>query len=242
MIPDNVSEAGVRLVKKFEGLHKVGDDGLIHSYRCPAGKWTIGWGSCKGVRSGMRITEAEAEQRLMHDLDEHAKAIHRYVEVPLSQNQYDALTSFIFNVGAANFKSSTLLKRLNSGLYHEVPDQLMRWNKARVDGKLTPLRGLTRRRTAEAALFAMDAKLAADGGDKMPQKVEEAKPKPLTQSKTMAGAGVAGAATALSEITPQIEALVPYSDSMKTLFLLCAIGGIALVAYSRWKDSKEGTR
>ncbi|MEL0119206.1 MAG: hypothetical protein VXB01_09720, partial [Opitutae bacterium] len=71
MIPDNVSEAGVRLVKKFEGLHKVGDDGLIHSYRCPAGKWTIGWGSCKGVRSGMRITEAEAEQRLMHDLDEH---------------------------------------------------------------------------------------------------------------------------------------------------------------------------
>lgn len=242
MIPDNVSEAGVRLVKKFEGLHKVGDDGLIHSYRCPAGKWTIGWGSCKGVRSGMRITKEEAEQRLIDDLDEHAKAIHRYVEVPLSQNQYDALTSFIFNVGAANFKSSTLLKRLNAGLYHDVPDQLMRWNKARVDGKLTPLRGLTRRRTAEAALFAMDAKLADDGGDKMPQKVEEGKPKPLTQSKTMAGAGVAGAATALSEITPQIEALVPYSDSMKTIFLLCAIGGIALVAYSRWKDSKEGTR
>lgn len=242
MIPDNVSEAGIRLVKKFEGLHKQGDDGLIRSYRCPAGKWTIGYGATKGVRSGMRITEGEAEERLLADLNEHAEAVHRYVEVPLSQNQYDALTSFVFNVGAANFKSSTLLKRLNSGQYHDVPNQLMRWNKARVDGKLTPLRGLTRRRSAEAALFSMDAKLADDGGDKMPQKVEEAAPKPLSQSKTMAGAGVAGAATALSEITPQIEALVPYSDSMKTIFLLCAIGGIALVAYSRWKDSKEGIR
>lgn len=242
MIPDNVSEAGVRLVKKFEGLHKVGDDGMIHSYRCPAGKWTIGYGSTKGIRSGMRITEAEAENLLADDLNEHGKAVHRYVEVPLSQNQYDALTSLVFNIGPANFKSSTLLKKLNAGQYNEVPDQLMRWNKARVDGKLTPLRGLTRRRTAEAALFAMDAKLAADGGDMMPQKIEEAKPKPLTQSKTMAGAGVAGAATALSEIAPQIEALVPYSDSMKTIFLLCALGGIALVAYSRWKDSKEGTR
>ena len=242
MIPDNVSEAGIRLVKKFEGLHKMGDDGLIRSYRCPAGKWTIGYGATRGVRSGMRITEGEAEERLLADLNEHAEALHRYVEVPLSQNQYDALTSFVFNVGAANFKSSTLLKRLNSGQYHDIPNQLMRWNKARVDGKLTPLRGLTRRRAAEAALFSMDAKLAGDGGDKMPQKIEEAKPKSLTQSKTMAGAGVAGAATALSEIAPQIEALVPYSDSMKTIFLLCAVGGIALVAYSRWKDSKEGTR
>jgi len=242
MIPDTVSEAGIRLVKKFEGLHKVGNDGLVHSYRCPAGKWTIGYGATRGVRSGMRITTEEAEQRLLDDMNEHAGPIHRYVEVPLSQNQFDALVSFVFNVGGANFKSSTLLKKLNRGLYHEVPEQLMRWNKARVEGNLTPLRGLTRRRSAEAALFSMDAKLADDGGDKMPQKIEESKPKALRKSKTMAGAGVAGAATALSEITPQIEALVPYSESMKTLFLLCAIGGIALVAYSRWKDSKEGVR
>jgi threonine dehydratase len=56
----------------------------------------------------------------------------------------------------------------------------------------------------------------------------------------MAGAGIAGAATALGEIAPQIEALVPYSDSMKTIFLLCAVGGIALAAYSRFKDHKDG--
>jgi hypothetical protein len=110
-----------------------------------------------------------------------------------------------------------------------------------VDGKLTPLKGLTRRRAAEAAIFSADAKLPSDeGGPIGPQKVDAAATKPLSKSKTMAGAGIAGAATALGEITPQIEALVPYSESMKTLFLLCAIGGIALAAYSRFKDHKEG--
>jgi hypothetical protein len=74
----------------------------------------------------------------------------------------------------------------------------------------------------------------------MPQKPQAASTKPLTKSKTMAGAGIAGAATALGEITPQIEALVPYSSSMKTIFLICAIGGIALAAWARFKDHKEG--
>jgi len=228
MHPDTVSETGVELVKKFEGLHKLGEDGKVHAYRCPAGKWT--W------------TLEEAEQRLLDDLNDHAKAIDRHVHVPLTQYQYDSLTSFIFNVGEANFKSSTLLKKLNKGLYDEVPEQLMRWNKARVEGKLTPLRGLTRRRAAEGALFSMDSKLASEGGAIMPQKVTQSDPKPLAKSKTMAGAGIAGAATALGEITPQIEALVPYSDSMKTIFLLCALGGIALAAYARFKDHKEGVR
>lgn len=242
MLPDSVSDTGINLVKKFEGLHKLGEDGKVHAYRCPAGKWTIGYGATRGVRSGVVWTVEEAEKRLAEDLNDHAKAIHRHVHVPLSQNQYDALVSFVFNVGEANFKSSTLLKKLNQGLYDEVPEQLMRWNKARVEGKLTPLRGLTRRRSAEGALFSMDAKLASDGGDIMPQKVAQEDPKPLTQSKTMAGAGIAGAATVLSEVTPQIEALVPYSDNIKTIFLLVALAGIGLAMYARWKDHSEGKR
>lgn len=242
MHPDTVSQTGIDLVKKFEGLHKLGEDGKVHAYRCPAGKWTVGYGATKGVRSGTVWSVEESERRLLDDLNDHAKAITRHVNVPLSQLQFDALTSWIYNLGEANFKSSTLLKKLNRGLYEEVPEQMMRWNKARVDGKLTPLRGLTRRRAAEAALFSMDAKLASEGGDVMPQKVTQSDPKPLAKSKTMAGAGIAGAATALGEITPQIEALVPYSDSMKTIFLLCALGGIALAAYARFNDHKEGVR
>jgi len=241
MHPQTVSQDGIDLIKRFEGLHKVQPDGMISSYRCPAGKWTIGWGSCKGVRSGMKITEAEAELKLLEDIREHANIVKQYVTVPLTQGQFDALVSFVFNLGGGNFRSSTLLKKLNIGHYDDVPEQIMRWNKARIDGKLTPLKGLTRRRAAEAAIFSADAKLPADeGGPIAPQRVEATAKKPLTKSKTMAGAGIAGAATALGEITPQIEALVPYSSSMKTIFLLCALGGIALAAYARFKDHKEG--
>lgn len=241
MHPTTISEDGIELVKRFEGLHKKQDDGMVAAYRCPAGKWTIGYGSTKGIRSGMKMTEAECEQRLIHDLKDAEAEVKRSVSVPLTQGQYDALVSFVFNCGSGNFRSSTLLKKLNQGLYNDVPHQIMRWNKARVDGKLTVLNGLTRRRAAEGAIFSSDAKLPADeGGPLGPQKVTAAAQKPLKKSKTMAGAGIAGAATALGEITPQIEALVPYSDSMKTIFLLCALGGIALAAYARFSDHKQG--
>jgi lysozyme len=189
----------------------------------------------------MNCTIAEAEQRLIHDLDEHGKIVKRLVNVPLSQGQYDALVSFVFNLGGGAFKSSTLLKRLNSGNYDDCPEQIMRWNKARVDGKLTPLRGLTRRRAAEAAIFSRDAQLPSDeGGPEMPQKPTAEAPKPLTKSKTMAGVGIAGAATGLNEVAGQLQGLVAYADGLKTIFLLCAVGGIALAAYARYKDNKEG--
>jgi lysozyme len=241
MHPQSISNQGKELIKRFEGLHKVQPDGTVTSYRCPAGKWTIGYGSVKGIRSGLKITKQEAEDLLIKDITEHEHYVKQYVQVPLTQGQYDALVSFVFNLGGGNFRSSTLLKKLNKGLYDECPEQFMRWNKARVDGKLTALKGLTRRRAAEAAVFSADAKLPSDdGGAIAPQKVTASAQKPLAKSKTMAGAGIAGAATALGEIAPQIEALVPYSESMKTIFLLCAVGGIALAAYARFKDHKEG--
>lgn len=241
MHPTSVSQEGVDLVKRFEGLHKIKEDGLVHSYRCPAGKWTIGFGSCKGVRSGMKITVEEAEQRLKDDIDEHGKIVKRLVNVPLTQGQFDALTSFVFNLGGGAFKSSTLLKVLSAGNYDACPEQILRWNKARVDGKLQPLRGLTRRRAAEAAIFSRDAQLPSDeGGPEMPQKPTAEAPKSLLKSKTMAGAGLAGAATGLNEVAGQLQGLVAYADSLKTVFLLCAIAGISLAAYARWKDNKEG--
>ena len=241
MHPQKISPQGLNLIKKFEGLHRVQDDGMISSYRCPANRWTIGFGSCKGVRSGMKITVKEAEDLLIKDIEDHGKAVKRHVNVPLTQFQYDALTSFVFNLGEGAFKSSTLLKKLNKGMYDEVPEQLMRWNKARVDGKLVPLNGLTRRRAAEGALFSSDAGLPSDeGGSEMPQKVAAAAPKSLAKSKTMAGAGIAGAATAMNEISGQLQGLLPYADSLKVLFLVCAIGGIGLAAYARFKDHSDG--
>jgi lysozyme len=241
MHPTTVSKDCVELVKKFEGLHKLKEDGMVHAYRCVANRWTCGFGATRGVRSGVTWTKEYCELRLIEDLDEHGKIVKKYVNVPLTQSQYDALTSFVFNLGGGNFRSSTLLKKLNKGLYDEVPEQIMRWNKARVDGKLTPLRGLTRRRTAEAAIFSRDAQLPSDeGGPAMPQKVTAEAPKSLAKSKTMAGAGIAGAATAMNEVAGQMQGLVAYAPMLKTIFLVCAIGGIALAAYARFKDNKEG--
>ena len=110
MIPTKVSESGIDIVRKFEGLHKVTEEGDVRAYRCPAGKWTIGYGHCKGVKSGMRASVGDCEKFLIEDLHEAGNAVRSAVSVPLSQFQYDALVSFVFNLGAGNFRSSTIIE------------------------------------------------------------------------------------------------------------------------------------
>lgn len=135
----------VSLIKEFEGLY-------LEAYLCPAKKWTIGYGHTKTVKPGMKITEAGADALLRHDLAWCEDAVNDNVKVPLTQNQYDALVSFIFNVGAGAFKRSTLLRKLNAGDYAGAANEFPRWNKG--GGRV--LRGLVRRREAERKLFLSD--------------------------------------------------------------------------------------
>ena len=137
------AQKGLELIKHFEGCE-------LTAYKCPAGVWTIGYGHIKGVSEGMTITQEQAEQMLLDELVEYENYINELVSVGLSQNQFDALVSWVYNLGPSNLRSSTLLKVLNSGDYNGVPAQIMRWNKA--GGKV--LEGLTRRREAEARLFS----------------------------------------------------------------------------------------
>ena len=137
-----ISNKGIDLIKHFEGCE-------TEAYLCPAGVPTIGYGHIKGVQMGDVITEAQAEEMLVEELTEYENYIHDCVTAPLNQNQFDAMVSWVFNLGVGNLKSSTLLKTLNIGNYRGVPEQIMRWNKA--GGKV--LEGLTRRRQAEADLF-----------------------------------------------------------------------------------------
>jgi lysozyme len=175
-----ISPSGINLIKQFEGLHKQTVEGDVRAYRCVAGRWTLGWGHTQGVRSGKRATIEQCEEYLLEDLREVGQYINALVEVPLNQAHFDSLSCFIFNLGGNAFKKSTLLKKLNKGEYDEVPAQLLRWNKARVDGVLTSLPGLTRRRAAEAALFSMGTPLASEeNGELMPQKLEVEKEKSL---------------------------------------------------------------
>ena len=137
-----ISQEGVNLIKHFEGCR-------LEAYKCPAGVWTIGYGHTKGVKEGEAIEQEAAEAFLIEDLEAFEQAVARLVKVPVTQQQFDALVSWTFNLGAGNLAESTLLRKLNNYQYAEVPEQMMRWVKA--GGQV--LDGLVRRRAAEAALF-----------------------------------------------------------------------------------------
>lgn len=140
------SKQGRDFIKKFEQLR-------LEGYLDAIGIPTIGWGTTimegRAVRVGEHISVEQAEACFTKDLSKFEKAVTQMVTVPLSQPQFDALVSFAYNVGVNNLQKSTLLKLVNAGRYKDAQPQFLRWNKA--GGKV--LKGLTRRRLAEATLF-----------------------------------------------------------------------------------------
>ena len=139
----------IDLIKEHEGL-------VLKAYLpTPNDKWTIGYGHTKGVKPGDVITEEQAELLLREDLDWVEDCINKYVKVPLTQNQFDALASLVFNIGEGNFLNSSVLRWLNSKGYKEAADCFVLWNKQRNKrtGKLEVLNGLTKRRQKEKELF-----------------------------------------------------------------------------------------
>ena len=139
------SDACIEFIKGFEGFSAT-------AYRCSAGVLTIGYGTTEFVDPGDTVTEEEACDLLRNDVQEAADAIDDLVDVELSQSQYDALCSFIYNVGRSAFENSTMLKMLNQGKSaKEIGPQFLRWNKS----KGTVLTGLTRRREDEKRMFEL---------------------------------------------------------------------------------------
>ena len=137
------SGIGIELIKEFEGCRQV-------AYQDSVGVWTIGYGHTKDVYEGQLVIKKTCETMLAEDLEEFEDYVESYVKVELSQNQFDALVAWTFNLGPGNLKSSPLLRKLNYGDYESVPDEMRRWNKA--GGEV--LNGLVRRRDAEAELFS----------------------------------------------------------------------------------------
>jgi lysozyme len=143
----NLNQKGIDLIKQFESLQ-------LKPYICPAGKLTIGYGHVIIPPEHYdEITEDKAEELLQYDCEVAAKRVRKCVKVPLNDNQFSALVSFEFNTG--KLADSTLLKMLNAGNIEGAENEFPRWNKARVNGELRVLDGLTRRRALEAMLFSL---------------------------------------------------------------------------------------
>ncbi len=145
-----ISKEGIALIKRFEGCS-------LTSYLCQAQIPTIGFGSTRGVEMGMEITQERAEALLLEDLAEFEQAVNECVNVPLEQNQFDAIVAWCFNIGQNAMRNSTLLKVLNNSEYQKVPSEMKRWNKVTVNGEKVVSDGLMRRREAESLLFKNEA-------------------------------------------------------------------------------------
>ena len=117
------------------------------------GRWTVGYGHTATAREGADITEADAEALLLYDLIQAAHAVNEHVYSPLNQNQFDALVSFAFNIGARAFKSSPTVRRLNEGRTLEAALAMELWRKADLEGERIVIDALVRRRATEKALF-----------------------------------------------------------------------------------------
>lgn len=165
-----VNEAGYELIKHFESLHDGDESKLgLQPKMCPAGIWTVGYGHAlrdangaflKGEKDKDKaymhelsdLTVEQAERLLHRDIAEFEDYVKWLVKVPLTDNQFSALVSIMYNIGRGAFAKSTFLKRLNNKDYEGCAEAMLWWNKA--GGKV--LKGLVRRRNAEKDLFLKD--------------------------------------------------------------------------------------
>lgn len=137
-----ISAAGLELLKVHEGLR-------LKAYLDTGGVPTIGYGHTRGVKVGDTCAKEQALTWLAEDVSDAERDVNLYVHVPLKQNQFDALVSFVYNIGGARFATSTLLRKLNDGDYVGAAGQFVRW--VYDNGRI--INGLALRRADECELF-----------------------------------------------------------------------------------------
>src|SRR5579864_6238940 len=117
------SPNGLKLTEQFEGLS-------LTAYQDVAGIWTNGYGNTHNVVPGSTITLEQAQSDLMSNISGAVYVVNKVVHVPLTQNQFDALVDFVFNLGSGSFQSSTLLRKLNAKDYAGAAAEFPKWNHA----------------------------------------------------------------------------------------------------------------
>lgn len=213
-----VSPEGIALIKQWEGLR-------LRAYQCSAGVWTIGYGHTGNVRAGMEITEEGADALLVSDIAKFERAVAQAVEVPLTQHQFDALVSFVFNVGEGAFKGSTLLRKLNAVQYDAVPAELMRWVHA--GGKR--VQGLVNRRAAEAGLWARGSHVA---GREVAAEADPQRARDVLATDTGKGALAVGVAGTIAALKPALDVVADLPPWLGVAVVAAAV--VAVLAW-RWR-------
>lgn len=141
-----INDAGMKIIKECEGC-------ALQAYQDQGGKWTIGYGSTHDVYSGLRITQEDAEDRLVGDLRSVELMVNGLVHVPLNSNQLSALLSLVYNIGVGRFAASSLLINLNNLNYTQAAKDILLWDKVTINGVKSESPGLARRRQSEMELF-----------------------------------------------------------------------------------------
>jgi lysozyme len=145
------SKEGLNFIAKWEGC-------ILKPYRDIAGLRTIGIGHLikpgENFPDGVEISREKALEILSDDVKKCEDAIKKYIKVALNQNQFDALVSFGFNCGTGVYLTSDACKSLNTGDYDSVPEKLLSWSKAKINGVLQTNQGLYNRRMSEGQLFS----------------------------------------------------------------------------------------
>lgn len=166
-----ISDKGIDLISSFEGLY-------TKAYLCPASVWTIGIGETgkfaltgQTIKEGLTITTQQAKDSFRIAIKSYEKAVNN-LKLDINQNQYDALVSFCYNLGTGIFTGS-LLTALKSKNWTSVTNQMLLYNKARVNGVLTILNGLDRRRKAEVELFNTPVKTTPTEDKELSQAVSK---------------------------------------------------------------------
>jgi lysozyme len=199
---------------------------VLKVYSDPVGVKTAGVGrtgpEVDALPLGSKITKKQSQKWLDEDLRETEGTVNRHVKVSLTPSQFDSLVSLCFNIGEGNFKSSTLLKKLNAGDYQGAASEFSRW----VYAKKKKLPGLVRRRMEEQAMFLKGIPQEAE----LETNVECDQPEPAPSALNNRGVQAAGAATTaavLSEQAEKVSMLAPYSDYLMLVFVALTV--LALV-------------
>ena len=208
----------------------------LKAYRCPAGVPTIGWGHTGGVKMGDTCTQEQADAWFVEDLSEFTEGVRRALKRDASDNELGAMVSLAYNVGLAGFAKSTVLKRHNEGDRQSAARAFALWNKARINGVLQVVDGLTSRRAREAALYL------SDDPQPMPQEVEpesSLKKSPIAQASAAAVlATVLGTLSESTETGQAVALALGIQPVYGVLLVVLWSGGVSL--YQRIKQRKEG--